>query len=327
MRFRNVATVLCLIVAALILIQSRGRSSAQTERGKALESLIEAERAFARTSAEKGIREAFLTWLAPDSTVFRPAPVPGRPVYEKMDPADPAVLTWEPEVADIAASGEMGYTSGPYIFRAGPGKKPTGFGHYVSVWKKGSDGVWRVFLDAGIPYESPPAPAPITVVVAPRPDAAFPELPPEAHRDEYRIVAERYRKFTEAVTSRGYRGALADFATEDVRVYRPGHPPAVGKSLIKELIPKSTGRYSPPRNPRQESRRIHKSNFRAEVAWSGDLAATFGTYEQLGSRGTTEEAAFLKIWRKARPEDTWDVCLDLEIPIPAVKEEKKTNPS
>ena len=83
-------------------------------------SLIEAERAFSKTSEEKGIREAFLTWLAPDAIVFRPAPVEGRPVYEKMDPADPAVLTWEPEFAEIASSGELGYTTGPYRIKPGP---------------------------------------------------------------------------------------------------------------------------------------------------------------------------------------------------------------
>jgi hypothetical protein len=46
-----------------------------------LKSLIEAERAFARLSVEKGIKGAFLANLAPDSIVFRrrcPSPA-GRP--------------------------------------------------------------------------------------------------------------------------------------------------------------------------------------------------------------------------------------------------------
>ena len=46
-----------------------------------LRSLVEAERAFSRLSAEKGIRTAFLANLAPDSIVFRPLPVSGRKVY------------------------------------------------------------------------------------------------------------------------------------------------------------------------------------------------------------------------------------------------------
>lgn len=302
----------CLMCRAADAADGPGKA----DRQAALDSLVAAERAFSRTSEDKGIREAFLTWLAPDSTVFRPAPVAGRPVYEKMDPANPAVLTWEPEVADIAASGEMGYTSGPYILRAGPGKEPTGFGHYVSVWKKGSDGAWKVFLDAGIPYERPLSKVAFEAVVKPRPEAVFAELSLEAHRDENRVVAERFRKFAEAVTSRGYRSALAEFATDDVRVYRPGRPPVVGKSLIKELIPKSAGRYSPSPS-RAETRQINKSNFRAEVAWTGDLAVTFGMVDQINARRVMEKGAFLKIWRKGRPEDAWMICLDLEIPVPA----------
>lgn len=326
MRFRNVATVLCLIGAALILIPSRGRSSAQTERGKALESLIEAERAFSKTSEEKGFREAFLTWLAPDAIVFRPAPVEGRPIYEKMDPANPAVLTWEPEVADIAASGEMGYTSGPFTLRPHRGAEPTGFGHYVSVWKKGSEGTWKVFLDAGIQYERPLSQVAIEAVAKPRPEAVFAQLSLEAHRDEAPIVADRARQFASAVASRGYRSALAEFATDDVRVYRPGRPPVVGKSVIKELIPKFAGRYSPSHLPRAETRQVNKSNFRAEVAWTGDLAVTFGIVDQINAHRVMEKAAFLKIWRKGRPADAWKICLDIELPLPD-EGAKKASPS
>jgi ketosteroid isomerase-like protein len=79
----------------------------------ALASLIEAERAFARAAEEKGVREAFLTYLAEGAIVFRPAPVEGRPLYEKMSPDNPALLTWTPEVAEVSASGDLGYTSGP----------------------------------------------------------------------------------------------------------------------------------------------------------------------------------------------------------------------
>jgi len=322
MRFRNVATTLSLIAAALIMIPAGGRSSSQAEREKALASLVEAERAFSRTSAEKGIREAFLTWLRPDALVFRPAPVEGRPVYENMDPANPAVLTWEPEVADIAASGEMGYTSGPYTLRPHRGAEPTGFGHYVSVWKKGPDGTWKVFLDAGIQYERPLSQVPIEAVVKPRPEAVFAELSLEAHRDEARVIGERATKFASAVAWRGYRSALAEFATDDIRVYRPGRFPVVGKSLIKELIPKSIGRHSLSRFSRTETSHVSKSKFRAEIAWTGDLAVTFGTSDQLNARRVTEKAAFLKIWRKGRPADAWEICLDLEIPIPEDKGKK-----
>lgn len=67
-----------------------------------LRSLVEAERAFSRLSAEKGIRTAFLANLAPDAIVFRPMPVPGRKAYEES-----------PEIAGrYLASDLCGYLQG-----------------------------------------------------------------------------------------------------------------------------------------------------------------------------------------------------------------------
>jgi ketosteroid isomerase-like protein len=145
-----VAGMICFIIPVSVAAPGVQGTAGQTEREKALASLIEAERAFSKSSEDKGIREAFLTWLAPDAVVFRPGPVPGRPIYEKMDPANPAVLTWGPEVADVAVSGELGYTSGPYQVRPKRGAEPASYGHYISVWKKQPDGAWRVVLDIGI---------------------------------------------------------------------------------------------------------------------------------------------------------------------------------
>ncbi len=311
MRSRNVATILCLIAAALILIPAGGRSTSQTGREKEMAALVEAERSFSKMSEEKGIREAFLTWLAPDATVFRPEPVPGRPVYEKMDPANPAVLTWEPEVAEIAASGELGYTSGPYRLRPERGAEPTGFGHYVSVWKKQADGTWRVFLDIGVQHGPPASPAPITTVATPRVDAEFEILSLEAHRDEGNVVGSRGGLFESTVGAHGYRKALAEFATDDARVFRPGQFPSVGKARIKDLIPRFAGSV----DPRSKQRR---SRYQVCVAYSGDLACTYGTSEYPKTKSVVEEASFLKIWRKD-PSGSWKICLDIEIPFPLLK--------
>ena len=48
-----------------------------------LDGLIEAERAFARLSVEKGSRDAFLANLSDESILFRPGPVPGKQWMEK----------------------------------------------------------------------------------------------------------------------------------------------------------------------------------------------------------------------------------------------------
>ena len=87
---------------------------AQGQSGdRTLQSLIAAERAFSRLSEEKGIKEAFLTYLADDSIVFRPKPVPGRHAYEAAADDSPGLLTWGPAYAEVALGGELGSTTGP----------------------------------------------------------------------------------------------------------------------------------------------------------------------------------------------------------------------
>jgi ketosteroid isomerase-like protein len=60
-------------------------------------------------------------------------------------------LTWTPVFADMAASGDLGYTYGTYEFRSKDkdGKAVTKHGKYASVWKKQKDGSWKVVMDMG----------------------------------------------------------------------------------------------------------------------------------------------------------------------------------
>jgi ketosteroid isomerase-like protein len=304
-----VAGLICFVVSVSIVAPGAQGTAGQTEREKAPASLVEAERAFSKTSDEKGIREAFLAWLSPDAVVFRPMPVEGRPVYEGMDPANPAHLVWEPEVAEIAASGELGYTSGPYRMSPQRGVEPTRFGHYVSVWKKQPDGAWRVFLDIGVQHDRPASSAPVTNVASPPATAGVEALSPEALREEERVIGQRGGRFESTVGARGYRKALAELATDDVRVYRPGRFPSVGKDRFKDLVPSSAGRVDP-----GSQRRLGR--YQALVSWSGDLACTYGTSEYAKTKSDVENASFLKIWRKDR-SGAWKICLDIEIPVPA----------
>jgi len=298
-----------LLVAAGVVLAGAGVKAGQSDRNKALASLIDAERAFSALSEDKGIREAFLTWLAPDAVVFRPWPVEAHPIYEKMDPANPAILTWEPDVADVAASGELGYTSGPYQVRPGRGLEPTGFGHYVSVWKKQPDGAWRVFLDIGIPHDRPAYLAPVKAVASPRAAAARLPLSPEALRVEEAAFGQRAGKFVEEVGAKGLRKALTAAAAEDIRVLRPQRLPAVGKGALKDLIPAAAGRFvrgSPER----------RASYQVVVSWSGDLACAYGTSELRKDRAAVETSAYLRIWRKDA-SGAWRISLDIELPVPA----------
>ncbi len=283
-------------------------STGQTDRDKALVSLIEAERSFAKLSEQKGIREAFLTFLAEKAIVFRPGPVEGRPVYEALDPAYPALLIWEPELAEVAASGELGYTTGPYRNSPSREVEPTRFGHYVSIWKKQPNGAWRVILDIGVQHDRPRSAGPVSAVSAPQASKTFEALSPDALREEERAFGERAGSFEKEVALRGSRKALSVFGTDEIRVYRPGHFPSVGKRAFEAIVPSGAGRIAPGSERRNAAYHIG-------LAWSADLAYCYGSFEISKDRSVAETTAYLRIWRKDA-SGVWRICLDIELDVP-----------
>ncbi len=56
------------------------------------------------------------------------------------------ILTWKPEKAIIAGSGELGYTYGFWTFVA---QNDTSRGTYMTVWKKNANGQWKYIADTG----------------------------------------------------------------------------------------------------------------------------------------------------------------------------------
>jgi len=116
-----------------------------------LAEMVRAELAFAELAGRQNTKAAFLANLHPQAVVFQPGPVNGRAHWEAR-PENPGLLTWSPAFAEVSEDGRMGYTTGPAEFRkdrAKPQEPPIWKGRFVSVWRKGADGIWRVIFDAG----------------------------------------------------------------------------------------------------------------------------------------------------------------------------------
>ncbi|HEV7967618.1 MAG TPA: nuclear transport factor 2 family protein [Candidatus Acidoferrales bacterium] len=58
-------------------------------------------------------------------------------------------LAWRPDRAGVARSGELAYTSGKYkvSFKNALGETISDKGKYLMVWKKQTDGAWKVLFD------------------------------------------------------------------------------------------------------------------------------------------------------------------------------------
>lgn len=118
--------------------------------------LLQADQAFAQLSADSGAVVAFDTYLA-DNAVQMPngaAPIDGRENIVAAMSAGPAiVLLWEPKRAEIAMSGELGWTWGVYEarFKDAEGQDVTSAGKYLNIWRLQEDGTWKVIVDMGNP--------------------------------------------------------------------------------------------------------------------------------------------------------------------------------
>lgn len=59
---------------------------------------------------------------------------------------DTKTISWSPLYAEVAKSGELGYTWGNWKYIA---RDTVYYGNYFTVWKKHIDGNWKVVLDGG----------------------------------------------------------------------------------------------------------------------------------------------------------------------------------
>lgn len=126
--------------------------------GAAADDVLAADRAFAAMAKAQGARAAFTAFADADAVLFRAGvgPIKGREAIGRVF-EDPPVATpeWDPEAADVAASGDLAYTWGWYVWTpvaGGPAAgKPPATGYYVSIWKKQRDGRWKWVVDLGVP--------------------------------------------------------------------------------------------------------------------------------------------------------------------------------
>lgn len=154
-------SLVAVIIVAVILPGCAG--SEAIDPVEEAEKLLQTDREFAAASLQHGAADAFRMFLAADAFMFSDGrhPVQGSDaIYEIMKPDAAAyALEWTPRGAEVAASGEIGWTWGEYTVTVrDAGENATkSYGKYLNVWKTDSDGNWKVAADIG---NSSPPPSP-----------------------------------------------------------------------------------------------------------------------------------------------------------------------
>ncbi len=100
-------------------------------------------------------RDKALSFYADDAIAFDPGRPPQTTRAERQagwdrDLPDPnSSLSWKTTKVEVAKSGEIAYEYGAYEYVTAEknGSKSTLHGKYVLVWKKQSDGAWKVAID------------------------------------------------------------------------------------------------------------------------------------------------------------------------------------
>lgn len=117
------------------------------------EFLYQLEVKFAADTAKGGGR-AFASWFAPDAVTLANGkpPVVGHDAIAAQATWSPESyqLTWTPEGARMGPTGDMGFTWGHYegVSKDQEGNTVKTSGRYMTVWKRQSDGGWKVEMDA-----------------------------------------------------------------------------------------------------------------------------------------------------------------------------------
>jgi ketosteroid isomerase-like protein len=265
----------------------------------ALEEMANAERAFVQRAQEVSIPEAFSEFFASEAVGFASGtPESAQEQLRKRPfaPRDPNLLFWwEPRTGDIAASGDLGWLTGPV--RMGKKGEPTiRHGNYASIWKRQPDGKFKVVIDIGL---DPPGEVPFAAGFT---RASFDnryqgsQIPPLAEAS----LAAADRALNAAARS-SIADAYAQSAAPAIRLHRNGNLPFEGRDRTIAFL-------------KTQPAFTAAETMYTETARSADLGYTWGSYETAaGADGKARGGHYARVWVR-QADGTWRVVLDLDAP-------------
>lgn len=113
--------------------------------------VLNAERSFAAYSVQNGTKAAFLKYADNSGLVFEKGKAVNAIETWSGREDRPGVLNWHPIYGFMAASGDMGFTTGPWTFQPKTIRDSiVTRGQYSTVWHKTSEGEWKFLVDLGV---------------------------------------------------------------------------------------------------------------------------------------------------------------------------------
>lgn len=149
--------VLTLLAAEPAVAGEPGTAAASDVSGGARreavrQEILRIDREFSRVSGEIGIVEALYRYQADDSFLMNSATTSREATHDaNRGHFDDRRIVHTPHFAEVSESGDLGYTWGDWSSTAlepdSEGKRDTFGGAYVNIWKRQSDGSWKLVVD------------------------------------------------------------------------------------------------------------------------------------------------------------------------------------
>jgi ketosteroid isomerase-like protein len=268
----------------------------EPDSSSALFSMREAERNFARESVMYGRKAAFVENFADKSVIFADKWITNGKQFSREHKATPMVLKWEPEFMDISDSRDFGISTGPWEAQEyRPNTVPLATGYFLTVWKRQSDGVWKVILDGG--STTPPAKEANHSFGFPAGDDK-PILNPLKMNVELlgKELLGREKQFLTEWKKSPLASTYVSFMATDARIQFNGHLPTTNADSINIWIS-------------EMDKKLIWKPVSSGAASSGDMGFTYGLLETQGAPEVTK-GHYVRIWRK-RPGTDWNIELEM----------------
>lgn len=273
-----------LIILLLIVLADYSALFAQSD----LQKLVDTEKAFAQLAADKDTRTAFLANMTDEAVVFTPEQTRAKPFWEARKP-NGSLLSWAPNFADISSNGILGYTTGNWEWRQkGKDDTPSAFGHFITLWVRQPDGKYRWVVDIGVEHAKTEKYSTDW--------ATAKSL--KAEKNSKSSTAEAAEDFYQFSAKNGIVKTYEKFADENIRSYREGKFPILGKNDVLKLL--------------KSEKAVVAFAKQSTAFTSQDIAYNLTAYTKtVGDK--VEKGHFLQIWKFHSGK--WHIVLDIFKPL------------
>jgi ketosteroid isomerase-like protein len=251
-----------------------------------LKKLVETEQAFAAMAAEKGTKDAFLAYMTDDAVAFIPETTNAKAFWTARKPGV-ALLSWAPNYADISSTGLIGYTTGNWQWAETKDKAPSAFGDFITLWLRQPDGRYKWVLDIGVDHDKPD-----------RYSTDWTTFTGGTGKDKT-PGRDVMTEFYQAATGKNLAKAYKKFAAENIRSYREGKMPILGKKqALKELA---------------GDKAVVTFAKRSTTFTADDISYNLNTYSKTRDGKEVEKGNVLQIWKFF--DGRWQIVLDIFKPV------------